>query len=63
MAVAEQLQKDINGLRSLIDSILDEGVTSGAELTSAAALLTEAKRQLASLNRADGLLEIFREGA
>jgi len=62
MATAERLQKDIDGLRSLIDSILDEGVTSGTELTSAAALLSEAKRQLASLNRADGLLEILREG-
>ena len=63
MGIAEQLQNDIAGLRSLIDSILDQGVTSGADLTAAAGLLIEAKRQLASLDRVNGLVQILRDGA
>ena len=63
MSTAEQLQEEIELRRSLIDAFLDDDVTGGVDITAAAALLTEAKHQLASRNRVHAIAELLREDA
>jgi hypothetical protein len=63
MRTAEELQDTVDLLRLVVDAFLDDGVTAGAELTAAAALLTEAKAQLAGRQRVQAIGELLEETA